>query len=70
MFEYLKLVSAIFNQIFIFHQMIAFQKLWKIFFISSKNLFLISRYSNFCITVFPSFPPLSAIALEVDEDKS
>ena len=35
----LKLVSAIFYQIFILHQMIALQKLWKIFFISSKMLF-------------------------------
>ena len=50
----LKLVSAIFYQNFIFHQMIAPQKLWKIF-ISSKKLFSFSRYSNFCIFVFPSF---------------
>ena len=32
-------------------------KIMKIFFISSKKLFLFSRYSNFCISVFPSFPP-------------
>ena len=32
-----------------FHQMIALQKLWKMFSISSKNLFSFSRYSNFCI---------------------
>ena len=51
--RYLKLVSAI--QIFIFHQMIALQKLWRIFYISSKKHFLVSRYSNFCISVFPSF---------------
>ena len=44
----LKLVSAIFYQIFVFHQMIAHQKLWKVFFISSKKLFSFSRYSNFC----------------------
>ena len=31
-------MSAIFYQIFIFHHMIALQKLWKVFFISSKNL--------------------------------
>ena len=31
------------------------QKLWKMFFISSKNLFSFSRYSNFC-NFFPSFP--------------
>ena len=55
----LKLMSAIFYQIFIFHQMIALQKLWKIFFISPKKLFLFSRYSNICIFVFPSFSPVS-----------
>ena len=56
---YLKLVSAIFYQIFIFHQMIALQKLWKMFFISSKKLFLFSRYSNFYIFIFPYFSPVS-----------
>ena len=40
-------------------QMIALQKLWKMFFISSKKLFLFSRYSNFCIFIFPSFFPVS-----------
>ena len=55
--NYLKLVSAIFYQIFISHQMIALQKLWKMFFISSKKLFSLSRYSNFCISVFPSISP-------------
>ena len=38
-----------------FHQMIALQKLWKIFFISSKQLFSFSRYSNF-YNFFPCFP--------------
>ena len=51
----LKLASAIFYQIFIFYQMIAFQKLWKICFISYKKLFSFSRYSNFCIFCFPFF---------------
>ena len=58
----LKPVFAIFYQIFIFHQMIAHQKLWKMFFISSKKLFLLLRYSNFCMRysnfcmfTFPSF---------------
>ena len=37
-----------------FHQMIALQKLRKMFFISSKTLFPFSRYSNFC-NFFPSF---------------
>ena len=64
----LKLVSAIFYEIFIFHQMVALQKLWKKFFISSKKLFSFLRYLNFCIFVFPAFS-LSAIALEVDPRK-
>ena len=42
-----------------FHQMIPLQKLWKKFFVSSKDLFSFSRYSNFCIFVFPSFLPVS-----------
>ena len=42
----LKLVSAIFYQIFISHQMIA---------LSSKKLFSFSRYSSFCISIFSSF---------------
>ena len=64
----LKLLSAIFYQIFIFHQMIALQKLWKMFFISSRKLFSFLTYSNFCIFVFPSFF-LSAIVLDVDPRK-
>ena len=56
-FTNLKLVSAIFYQIFISHQMIACQKLWKMLFISSKKLVSFSRYSDFCISTFPSFSP-------------
>ena len=41
--------------LYFFYQVIALQKLWKIFFISSKKLFLFLRYSIFCIFVFPSF---------------
>ena len=55
--HYLNLVSTMFYQIFIFLQMIALQKLWKMFFISSKKLFLFLRYLNFYIFVFPSFFP-------------
>ena len=50
---------AIFYQIFIFHQMITLQILWKMLFISSKKFFSFSRYSNFCIFVFPLFFPVS-----------
>ena len=55
----LKLVSAIFYENFIFHEMIALQKLWKMFFILSEKLYSFSRYSNFCIFIFPSFFPVS-----------
>ena len=56
----LKLVSAMFYQNFIFHQMIPLQKLWKMFFISSKKLFLFSRYSDFWIFIYsPIFFPVS-----------
>ena len=56
---WLKLVPAIYYQIFIFHQMIAPQKVWKMFFISSKTFFSFLRYSNFSIFVFPLFFPVS-----------
>ena len=52
-----KACAAIFPQIFISHQMIALQKIWKMYFISSKKLFSFSRYSSFSIFVFPSFSP-------------
>ena len=56
LFLLLKLLSTIFYQIFIFHQMIALQKNYKkCFLFQSKKLFLFLRYLNFCIFVFPSF---------------
>ena len=66
----LKLVSAICYQIFIFNGMIALQKLSKMFFISSKKLFLLSRYSNFYISVFPSFSPCQPLFRKLIQDKS
>ena len=54
-FQIFKARVRYFYQIFIFHQMIALQKLWKMFLISSKKLFSFSRYSNICISVFASF---------------
>ena len=51
---YLKLVSAIFYQIFIFSPNDSPLKTMKNVFISSKKLFSFSRYSNFC-DFFPSF---------------
>ena len=47
-----------FHLFFIFHQMIALQKLWKTLFIPSKKLFSILRYSNFS-NFFPFLSTLS-----------
>ena len=54
----IQVVSTIFYQIFIFHQLIALQN-WKMFFILSKKLFLFLRYLIFCIFVLPLFFPVS-----------
>ena len=53
----LKLVSASFFRIFVFHQMIALWKLWEIIFILSKKLLSFSSYSRFSIFVFLLFSP-------------
>ena len=52
------LCPLFFIKFLFFPQMIALQKLWKMFFISSKNLFSLSRYSSFCnfSSSFPKFP--------------
>ena len=50
-------VRYFFYQICIFHQMIALQKLWKTFFISSEKLFSFSRYSVVSKFVVPSLFP-------------
>ena len=55
----LKLVSTIFYQVIVSHQIILFltlQKLWKMFFISSKNLFSFLRCSNYLSS--PLFIPV------------
>ena len=59
-------VAPIFYEIFIFSSN-DLQKLWKMFFISSKKLFSFSRYSSFC-NLFPSFPhsPDSKGQMEVE----
>ena len=51
----LELVSAFFIKFLFHHQMIAFQKLWKMLLISFKKLFSFSRYSSLC-SFSPSFP--------------
>ena len=63
----LKLVSAIFYQIFIFSPNDRPSKIMKNIFISSEKLFWFSRYSNFC-NIFPSFPhfPDSKGQMEVE----
>ena len=50
--------------------MLALQKLWKMFFISSKKLFSFSRYSNFCIFVFPSFFSRHPLLSRLIQEKS
>ena len=54
----LKLVSAIFYQIFVFQQMIVLQKLWKMFFLSSKKLFSFSDIQIFLFLPSPLFLPV------------
>ena len=51
---------------FFFHQMRALMFFWKMFFVSSKKLFLFLKYWIFCISVVPLFS-LSAIVLEDDQ---
>ena len=65
--DIIKTCPLLFIKFLFFHQIITLQKLWKMFFISSKKLFLFSRYSNFC-NFFPSFPhfPDSKGQMEVE----
>ena len=51
----LKLVSAIFSQIFIFHQIIALQKLWKMFFHLKRSF----HSRDFVFPCSPLFLPVS-----------
>ena len=53
----LKACAHYFLSNFYFYRMIPLQKLWKMLFISFKKLFSFSKYSNFCISIFPSFSP-------------
>ena len=62
----LRLVSAIFYQIFISHQMIALQKPWKMLLFHLKSSFRSRDFQIFYIHL-PLFFPLSAISLEVDQ---
>ena len=54
---------------YFFYQTIDLQQLWMIFFISSKKLFLLSRYSNFCISVFASFSPCQSLLSRLFQEK-
>ena len=55
----LKLVSVIFYQIFIFHQMTALQKLWKIFLFHLKSSFCSRDIQIFVFLSSPLFSPVS-----------
>ena len=55
---------------FYYSLMIVLQKLWNMFFISSKKLFSFSRYSSFCISIFPSFSPCQPLLQSLIQDKS
>ena len=57
--ETLKLVSAIFYQIFIFGQMISFQKLWKVFLFHLKSSFCSRDIQFFVLPSPPLFLPVS-----------
>ena len=52
-FELKACVHYFLSNFYFFNQMIGLQKLWKMFFISSTKLFLVSRYSHFCIFFLP-----------------
>ena len=52
-------MSAVFYQIFIFHQMIAFQKLWKMFLFNLKSAFRAWDIQIFVFSPSPLFFPVS-----------
>ena len=56
---YLKLVLTVFYQFFIFQQVISLQKLWKMFFISSKSSFCTQDIQIFVFPSSPLFFPVS-----------
>ena len=64
----LKLASAIFYQIFIFHQMIEKKTMKNVFYFIQKALFVLEIFKFLCFCLPLSFS-LSAIALEVDPRK-
>ena len=51
-------------------KLIALNKLLKMFFISSKKLFSFSGYSDFFISLFPSFYPCQPLLEKMIEGKS
>ena len=70
--QFLKLVPTIFKEIFILHQMIALQKLWKIFFFHLKSSFrsrdiqvVLLPPSSFCLPVSHCSRAWSKINLKV-----
>ena len=56
--------------IFCFYQITALKKLWKMLFISTRKLFSFSRYSIFCISLFPLFSSCLSLLEKMINDKS
>ena len=69
--DILKLVSAIFYQSFIFHQIIALKN-WKMFFVSSKSTFHSQdiQICVFFVFVLPSFFPCQQLLQRLIQEKS
>ena len=57
--RWLKLMSALFYQIFIFHLMIPLQRLWKMFLFHLKSYFCSQDVQIFVFLSFPLFLPVS-----------
>ena len=56
--------------IFCFYQITALKKLWKMLFISTRKLFSFSRYSIFCISLFPLLSSCLSLLEKMINDKS
>ena len=61
MTNYSSLCLLFFNKCLFFTKWKLFKNYKRCFFISSKKLFFFSRYSKFCISIFPSFSPCQRI---------
>ena len=59
LFKNLKLVSVIFYQIFIFHQIMVLQKLWNMFFYFIKKALFVLEIFKFLYFLLPLFFPVN-----------